>query len=117
MCDQRLQQIAHAAIELADFTVITGFRSQAQQDEAVANGRSQTPWPTSKHNAMPALAMDLAPYPIDWNDIPAFEALASIVKRCASDLGIPITWGGDWTHLRDFPHFELTDPWPKPEGG
>jgi peptidoglycan L-alanyl-D-glutamate endopeptidase CwlK len=60
-----------------------------------------------RHNYRPALAADLAPYPLDWNDTARFEALAKVVLACAKRLGVPLTWGGDWKRFKDFPHFEL----------
>ena len=67
----------------------------------------------SKHVIGPdrplAQAVDLAPVPLDWKDIPAFEQLGKDVQTAADELGIAIVWGGTWTHLRDYPHFQLAD--------
>ena len=52
----------------------------------------------------------MVPYPIDWTNLERFRALASIVKAEAAARDIPIAWGGDWTNLKDMPHYEL-DPW------
>lgn len=110
-CDERLQRILTEAIKRMDFAVICGHRGQEEQDRAVAERRSQTPWPLSRHNALPSLAADCVPYPVDWGDLTAFDMMAVIVKQCASDLGVEIVWGGDWPHLKDRPHFQVTDPW------
>jgi hypothetical protein len=40
----------------------------------------------------------------DW---PLYGRIASAFKQASRDLNIPIVWGGDWTRLRDGPHFEL----------
>ena len=40
----------------------------------------------------------------DW---PLYGRIAGAFKAAARDLNIPLTWGGDWTRLRDGPHFEL----------
>jgi peptidoglycan L-alanyl-D-glutamate endopeptidase CwlK len=29
------------------------------------------------------------------------------MKQAATDLNVPIVWGGDWKSFRDGPHFEL----------
>ena len=113
--DERLQRVMHEAIKRTDFSVICSHRSQADQDKAYMTGKSQTPWPISKHNALPSLAVDCVPYPLDWGDLTAFDILSRVVSQCAADLGVAVQWGGNWEHLRDYPHFELTDPWPKPE--
>ena len=113
-CDERLQRVMYEAIKFANFAVICGHRGQEDQTVAYATGRSQTPWPESKHNANPALAVDVVPCPIDWGDLMAFDILSVTIKRCASDLGVNITWGGDWPHFKDRPHYEVPDPWPRP---
>lgn len=108
-CHPDLQRLAHAAIEKMDFAVICGHRNKADQENAVAQGRSKCHWPTSKHNSYPSLAMDLAPWPIDWDNTKAFKALASVVKETAKELGISIEWAGDWRHFAEYPHFQLVD--------
>ncbi len=52
-------------------------------------------------------AVDVVPYPVDWNSIPKFEAIARAVKQAAAELKVRIEWGGDWTSFRDRPHFQL----------
>lgn len=87
---------------VTDVMVVCGFRGQRDQDAAFANGTSQKRWPDSKHNVMPALAVDIAPYPLDWNDTKAFEALRRYAKGVAHGMGLPIrTISWDW------PHYEL----------
>lgn len=51
-------------------------------------------------------AVDLAPYPIDWNNLARFKALASLMKSAAHQEGVSIAAGADWAKA-DFPHFEL----------
>jgi len=94
------------AIKLYDFSVLCGFRNEADQDFAYDNGFSKLKWPNSKHNSKPSRAVDIAPYPINWNDSVRFTELAIVVKGIASELFIPIAWGGDWRFF-DLPHFEL----------
>ncbi len=106
-CHQDLQDICHELIKYADFTVLCGFRGEAEQDEAYSKGVSKLKWPNSKHNKFPSLAVDIAPYPIDWNNHVAFEQLAKQFCNIALEKGIKVTWGGTFTKLRDLPHFEL----------
>lgn len=105
-CDERLQKVAELAITYFDFTVICGHRGQKEQDAAYASGNSKLRFPRSKHNKTPSLAMDCVPYPLDWNDIGAFRAMADAIKRAARELGVDLVWGGDWK-MRDYPHFEV----------
>jgi peptidoglycan L-alanyl-D-glutamate endopeptidase CwlK len=99
-----------------DFTVLCGHRNEADQEAAVKAGRSTKHYPDSKHNVMPSVAVDLAPYPIDWKDTARFGRLAGYLQAVADDLNIELRWGGDWDsdgrtqdeRLVDMPHFELT---------
>ena len=125
-CHPDLQRVMRHAIETApmDFTILCGHRNQADQDKAVAEGLSKTPWPTGKHNSLPSHAVDIAPLTadgkIDWTYESAFARLARHVLACAGELGVPLRWGGDWNRngrtraegdkaetFVDLPHFEL----------
>lgn len=90
-----------------DITVICGTRSNEAQQEAYENGKSLLKPGKSKHNKIPSEAVDIAPYPIKWDNIRAFEKLGKHVKECADSLNITIKWGGDWSMLKDYVHFEL----------
>ena len=118
-CDVRLQKVLRTAIKNGpDFTVLCGWRSEADQRKAVESGRSRTPFPKSKHNKTPSLAVDVAPYPLDWEDIGRFRALVSYILGVGAGLGIELRsgadWDRDWKHddhkLIDWPHIELVDP-------
>lgn len=117
LVDIRLQQIVQEAIEIMDFSVIEGHRDDARQNYMYRTGLSQLKWPKSKHNALPSLAVDLAPYPIDWNDTERFVLLAGVMFTIAKQKGIKIRWGGDWDNdgimidetFRDYVHFELLE--------
>jgi len=66
---------------------------------------------------LPSLAVDVAPYPIDWNDRERFCYFAGYVKGIAKSLGTELRWGGDWdrdtqvkdNNFDDLPHFELVE--------
>ncbi len=110
-CHPDLQKVVDRCIEIVpdsmDFTVLVGHRSKAAQDAAFAAGTSQLKWPRSKHNSTPSRAVDLAPYPIDWEDLERFKMLGTYMYRAAQDVGVSIRWGGHWSSLRDYPHYEL----------
>jgi len=124
-CHPDIQAVMNLAITRADFTVLYGERSEEEQLKLYKIGRKLVKgvWTIigkvvtnldgkikkSKHNHSPSLAVDIAPYPIDWNDIPRFKKLAVIVKQCADELGIAITWGGDWKKFIDYPHYEIKE--------
>lgn len=115
-CHPSIQEVMIEAIKSGpDFTIICGHRNESDQNNAYYNGNTQLLFPRSKHNKMPSMAIDIAPYPIDWDKIPSFIYLAGYVMGVADKLGIKLRWGGDWNQnydqsderFRDFPHFEL----------
>jgi peptidoglycan L-alanyl-D-glutamate endopeptidase CwlK len=111
-CHPDLQRVVRRAVELMpaglDLTVLCGWRGQVEQEKAFREGKSRLHFPESRHNSWPSAAVDLAPFPIDWNDRAAFVLLASYVLAAAADLGVRVTWGGHWRGFPDFPHFELS---------
>ena len=108
-CHIDLQKVLDMAIKEYDFTILCGHRGEAEQNKAFKEGNSKLKFPNSKHNKSPSLAVDIAPYPIDWNNIDRFRELSIIIKRCAKEAGIKITWGGDWRTFKDYPHYELAN--------
>lgn len=114
-CHPDLQLLFMRVISVFDCAVIEGFRSEAEQNKAYHAGKSKLKWPQSKHNQVPSRAVDVVPYPVDWNDRERFVYMAGIVKGIASEMGISIRWGGDWDSdndlndqsFHDLPHFEL----------
>lgn len=108
-CDHRLQALFREVIKHVDCTILQGHRGREEQTLYFETGKSEKPWPMSSHNTTPSRAVDVAPYPIDWNDIARFQAFAAIVKECAARLGIKVRWGGDFPHFKDYPHWELAE--------
>lgn len=127
-CDMRLQKLVNAVVHRYQIpvTVIVGHRTKEEQALAVKAGKSELPWPKSRHNSFPSKAVDLAPmrwdakkrkWEIDWNDHGTFGVLAGLMLATAKELGYAIKWGADWDGdfdlrehtLRDGPHFELVE--------
>ena len=108
-----LQRLMNSAIAESNFTVLVGHCGQAAQTEAYEKGASKLQWPNSKHNSQPSLAVDIAPYPINWKNIDRFRALSEIIFKhwdqipVAERNGWKLVWGGDWRSFRDYPHWEL----------
>lgn len=67
----------------------------------------------STHNYWPSRGVDLAPYPIDWNNHEKtrarFYVLAGVIKAVAFFLRVPIRWGGDWDGDMDFHDQDFDD--------
>lgn len=109
----------------SDFAVLCGERSREAQEEACRKGFSKVRFPKSKHNRRDCdvhgvRAVDIAPYPIDWNDLERFKALAQHVLTIGNEMNVVVRWGGDWDmdgetadeRFIDMPHFELAiDPY------
>jgi peptidoglycan L-alanyl-D-glutamate endopeptidase CwlK len=104
-----LVKVVNRAIQITmcDFAVIEGVRSLARQEQLVKAGASQT----MKSRHLTGHAVDLGAYvngSVRW-DWPLYNQLADAMKKAAVELKVPIEWGGDWTTLKDGPHFQL--PW------
>ena len=97
--------VVKRAIEITeqDFTVIEGIRNINRQRELYKAGKSTTM--NSRH--ITGHAVDMVPWPVDWNDLERFEVMSEAMKTAAEELDIPIVWGGDWKSFYDAPHFEL----------
>ena len=116
-CHDKLQRLFNEVIKHYDCSIITGCRSNEEQDELYKEGKSQCKGGQSKHNHSPSLAVDVAPYPIDWDDTKRFYHFVGVVKGIASQLGIKLRTGADWDDdndlndqsFFDLNHFELKD--------
>jgi peptidoglycan L-alanyl-D-glutamate endopeptidase CwlK len=112
-CDSNLQNLFNEIIKHYDCTIIEGHRSNDRQQELLREGKTLIN--VSKHNSTPSMAVDVAPYPIDWEDTKRFYHFAGFVQATAKQLNIPIIWGGDWNNnnnfkdqtFNDLVHFEL----------
>jgi peptidoglycan L-alanyl-D-glutamate endopeptidase CwlK len=120
-----LVRVIERAIQLSsqDFTVLEGIRTPQRQAELYAQGRTKpgpvVTWTLKSRHFVQAdgfgHAVDLAPWPIDWNDTKKFDTIAEAMFKASKELGTPIRWGADWDEdgrprergETDSPHFEL----------
>jgi peptidoglycan L-alanyl-D-glutamate endopeptidase CwlK len=117
--DSKLVEVLNEVCKYFDITVIEGLRSQERQNELVAQGKSKTKF--GKH--VQGKAVDIAPYPIDWNARDDFHYLGGFVLGIAASKGINVRWGGDWSdsslsqgrrttkdnNFDDLVHFEIKE--------
>jgi peptidoglycan L-alanyl-D-glutamate endopeptidase CwlK len=117
--DSKLVNVLNEVVKYFDITIIEGLRSQKRQNELVAQGKSKTKF--GKH--VQGKAVDIAPYPIDWDSRDDFHYLGGFVLGVASKMGIDIRWGGDWSdsslsknarttkdnNFDDLVHFEIKE--------
>ena len=136
--DANLVKVVQRAIEITpqDFMVVEGVRSKEQCYINYGKGRTvaqctakgvpakyaqpklaKVTWLnnplSSKH--VSGKAVDLVPYPVNWNDLTKFDQVAKAMFAAAKELGVSIRWGADWDNdgnyrekgEYDSPHFEL----------
>ena len=116
-CDKRLIELFNKVVKKFDCTIIEGHRSKDRQNKLFDEGKSKLQYPNGKHNATPSMAVDVAPYPIDWNDRERFTYFAGYVVGIAYQMRLKIRWGGDWdmdtqvkdNNFDDLPHFEIKE--------
>ena len=138
-CHDEIVVVMSSALKLTppgiDITIVHGFRDKEQQnsiDPRFTNAR----WPASYHNATDRAgdprsdACDFAPWitlrngkkGIPWTDVKLFSFVAGIIQAAASELGIEITWGGDFDRdgstedqtLADVGHIQRTNAQTRP---
>ena len=115
-----LVKVVKRAIELSsqDFSVLYGVRTAEEQNSIYQQGRTKPGKivtykdgysKKSNHQVRGdglGYAVDLIPYPVDWNDWGKFESIDSAIQEAANELGIVVQWGGNWK-MRDGAHWEL----------
>jgi peptidoglycan L-alanyl-D-glutamate endopeptidase CwlK len=119
-CHPLLSLLMHRVIKRDDLpfdlTILCGHRGQIEQEIAFKSGASKLRWPRSKHNAMPSLAVDVAPLiegKVSW-DWDHYNELAPLIKDewgKMEDEGLTarqaLVWGGSWVSFKDGPHWQL----------
>lgn len=90
--DAKLVNVLNELVKIMDVTIIEGLRTKERQEELVKQGASKTKF--SKH--IEGKAVDVAPYPIDWEDRDRFHYMGGMIRGIAQQLNIPVRWGGDW---------------------
>ena len=120
-CHLDLQALFFEAIKTFDCKILEGHRNEIDQNNAYDRGSSRLKWPFGKHNELPSMAVDVAPYPVEWKDVKRFYFFGGYVLGIAQRLKDEgkithgIRWGGDWNQdkrvsdqtFNDLCHFEL----------
>ncbi len=123
-CHIDLQVLFYEVIKNFDCTILEGYRNEKDQEEAFAKGNTKVHYPNGKHNRTPSLAVDVIPYPVDWNDNKLhlwFGGYVLGIAQILKDQGKmthAVRWGGSWDglgkldkpgQLNDPVHFELVE--------
>jgi hypothetical protein len=102
-----LVKVVKRAIEITkqDFVVIEGLRTKERQAYLFKKGATKTL--NSFH--ITGHAVDIAPYvngAASW-DWKYYYPVRDAMKQAAKELGVNITWGGDWKSFKDGPHWQI----------
>ena len=116
-CYERLQDVFNEVIKYVDCSILEGHRSKERQNKLYDENRTKVKYPNGRHNSSPSKAVDVTPYPVDWEDRERQTLFAGFVLGLARNMGIRLRWGGDWdmdfqvmdNRFDDFPHFEVRD--------
>ena len=108
-----LQKLFNEVVKTFDCTITQGHRKVAEQEKLYKEGKTKVKY--GKHNYYPSIAVDVTPYPVDYENIDRHYYFGGFVLGIAQDMGIDIRWGGDWdkdfqvkdNNFDDFPHFEI----------
>ena len=111
--DDRLVKVLNELIKIMDVTIIEGLRTGERQKELLKKGATKVKY--SKH--MEGKAVDLSPYPIDWENRDGFHYMGGMIRGIAKQLDIKVRWGGDWDSdgdvkdngFDDLVHVEILD--------
>lgn len=127
-CHRGLQLLFYVVIKHRDCSILCGHRNEVDQNLAYYQKRSSKRWPNSKHNSLPSMAVDVAPYPVVWpnrekrsetyqKDLGRFYYFGGFVLGVAQYMGLKVRWGGDWDgdgfatdqKFDDLVHFEMLE--------
>jgi peptidoglycan L-alanyl-D-glutamate endopeptidase CwlK len=122
-CHTDLQVLFYEVIKTFDCEILEGYRNEYDQEKAFNSGNTKLHWPDGKHNHQPSMAVDVSPYPVNWNNHNRFYWFAGYVMGIAQKLREEgkinhfIRYGGDWNSdkiienesFKDLVHFELVE--------
>jgi hypothetical protein len=114
--------VFNEVIKHVDCSILEGHRSKERQNRLYDEKRTKVKYPNGRHNSNPSKAVDVTPYPVDWEDRERQTLFAGFVIGIARSMGIKIRWGGNWdmyeekgrwevkdNRFDDFPHFEIKE--------
>ncbi len=98
--------IANKLANVYNVSAISGYRGKEEQTEYYNKGTGVS-WPTSNHNVRPSLALDIIPWPTQYDSIPHFDMMLGAVEAIAAEQRIAIRLGKHFSYRQDYPHIEL----------
>ena len=79
-CEEDLKRLFSEVVKHFDCSVLEGHRGEELQNKYYDEGKSKLKFPKGRHNAYPSKAVDVVPYPIDWNDTDRMYYFSGFVK-------------------------------------
>lgn len=114
-CHIDLQVIFFEVVKSFDCTVLQGFRNERDQEAAFNAGNTKLHWPFGKHNSQPSFAVDVSPYPIDFDNSKRLYWFSGYVLGIAQRLKDEgkvthsLRWGGNWSGDHRLPEQSFND--------
>ena len=114
-CNSDLRMVFNEVIKSVDCSILEGHREKERQNQLFDEGKTKVLYPDGRHNDYPSNAVDVVPYPVNWEDRERMTLFAGFVLGVANQMGINLRWGGDWDQdfevmdnkFDDFPQFEI----------
>tara|TARA_R110001592_G_scaffold116081_4_gene317131 strand:- start:591 stop:995 length:405 start_codon:yes stop_codon:yes gene_type:complete len=94
--NSQLVDLLKAVVDDYDITVLEGVRSPERQAELFKKGASKLDGVTKKSNHQTGKAVDISPWPVDFEDTKSFYYLAGYMMAEAQKRKVKLRWGGDW---------------------
>lgn len=120
-CHPDLVRLFDEVIKHYDCSIVCGHRGEDEQNALYLSipPKTKVQYPDSKHNSLPSMAVDAAPYingKICW-DKEQLYFFAAFVWGTAIQMGIKLRLGADWDgdgnikdqSFVDRPHFEIKE--------
>lgn len=115
--DKRLKEVLNHLIKIMDVTIIEGKRSTKTQQEYFSKGKSKLDGVNKKSQHQLGKAVDLVPYPVDWNNRDGMYYMGGMLRGIGHMLGYNLRYGGDWdgdgktkdNKFDDLVHIEIRD--------
>jgi len=117
-----LQTVLNDVIQDYDITMLAStIRTIQEQKAFFDSGASKTmdslhlprPFPEFGDDKLYVCAFDCTPYPVNFDNINEHFYMAGIIMAAveklfkAGKIAHKVRWGGRWTSLKDYVHFEL----------
>ena len=92
--------------DVRNVSLISGYRGKTEQNEYYIKGTGVR-YPFSKHNTYPSLAVDVVPWPTQYESIEELDMMLGSIQALSYTLDITIRLGKYFSTRKDYPHIEL----------